>query len=209
MEPIWLASYPRSGNTLVRTILFHCFNLKSGSVYVSDFNGNERLENYVGHIEQNPDSSTTFPLGSLPIIKTHGLHEGDNLAIYVRDGRAAAVSFWEFNNPKISMQSIIEGRYRVGKWCDHVDFWMPLYRPNTLLLRYEDILNDLDKTLLRLSNFLGREILSNVLPSRDEIASNDGKWVRKKTNWRDFLTGKDLSRFNEINAKHLEMFGYK
>jgi len=30
---IWLASYPRSGNTLLRVILKHCFGLSSQSVY--------------------------------------------------------------------------------------------------------------------------------------------------------------------------------
>ena len=40
MNKIWLASYPRSGNTLLRTILNHCFNLKSASFYFSDFKGN-------------------------------------------------------------------------------------------------------------------------------------------------------------------------
>jgi hypothetical protein len=29
----WLASYPRSGNTLLRTILKQCFGLSSQSVY--------------------------------------------------------------------------------------------------------------------------------------------------------------------------------
>ena len=210
MKPIWLASYPRSGNTLVRTILFHCFNLKTGSVYGADFDGNESLEKYVGHIEQNEDRSISFPDGNLPIIKTHALHNGDNFSIYVvRDGRAAAASLWEFTNPKVSMENIIEGRHKFGKWCDHLEFWKPLSRHNTLFLRYEDILDDLDASLLKLSNFLEREILTTELPSRDLIAQNDGKWVRKKTDWKEVLTDKDLVRFNEINNQYLDQYGYK
>ena len=210
MKPIWLASYPRSGNTLVRTILFHCFNLKTGSVYSADFGGNESLEKYIGHIEQNEDRSISFPDGNLPIIKTHALHNGDNSSIYVvRDGRAVAASLWEFTNPKVSMENIIEGRHKFGRWCDHLDFWKPLSRPNTLLLRYEDILDELDTSLLKLSNFLEREIITNDLPSRDQIAENDGKWVRKKTNWKEVLADKDLVRFNEINSQCLDKYGYK
>ena len=210
MKPIWLASYPRSGNTLVRTILFHCFNLKTGSVYSADFDGNESLEKCIGHIEQNEDRSISFPDGNLPIIKTHALHNGDNFSIYVvRDGRAAAASLWEFTNPKVPMENIIEGRHKFGRWCDHLDFWKPLSRPNTLLLRYEDILDELDTSLLKLSNFLEREIITNDLPSRDQIAENDGKWVRKKTDWKEVLTDKDLVRFNEINSQCLDKYGYK
>ena len=33
---IWIASYPRSGNTFLRTILWHCFGLKSASIYPQD-----------------------------------------------------------------------------------------------------------------------------------------------------------------------------
>ena len=210
MKPIWLASYPRSGNTLVRTILFQCFNLKTGSVYTEDFAGNKKLEEYVGHIEQNEDRSISFPEGNLPIIKTHALHKGENYTIYViRDGRAAAASFWEFTNPKVPMSNIIEGKHKFGRWCDHLNFWNPLMRPNTLLMKYEDILDDLDSTLMILSNFLEREIISNDLPSRNQIAENDGKWVRKKTDWRKVLTEKDLARFNQINSQHLVQFGYK
>jgi hypothetical protein len=210
MKPIWLTSYPRSGNTLVRTILYQCLNLKTGSVYSNDLGGNISLENYVGHIEQAKDRSITFPEKNLPIIKTHGYHSGDNFSIYViRDGRAAAVSLWEFTNPKVPMIDIIEGNHKFGRWCDHINSWSPLSRPNTLLLKYEDILEDLSGTLLILSNFLDCEITNNNLPSREIIADNDGKWVRNKTDWRKILYGSDLERFLEINNSYLEQFGYK
>jgi hypothetical protein len=210
MKPIWLASYPRSGNTLVRTILYQCFNLKTGSIYVNDLGGKSPLENYVGHIEHNENQSITFPPGSLPIIKTHKFQNGDNSTIYVvRDGRAACASLWEFTNPKVSMIDIIEGNHRFGKWCDHVESWSPLSRPNTLLLRYEDILEDLNKTLYKLSTFLEREITHNMLPSRDMIADKDGKWVRKKTDWQNILSDKELESFYRVNSKHMQLFGYK
>ena len=210
MKPIWLASYPRSGNTLVRTILFHCFNLKTGSVYSQDFGENKKLEEYVGHIEQNADRSISFPEGNLPIIKTHALHKGDNSSIYiVRDGRAVAASFWQFTNPKVPMRNIIDGNHKFGKWSDHLDFWKPLSRPNTLLLRYEDILDDFENSLDKISVFLELEIISYDLPSRNQIAEDDGKWVRKKTDWRQVLTDEDLDRFNELNINYLKKFNYK
>jgi len=33
---VWLASYPRSGNTYLRAILWTCFGLRSASVYADD-----------------------------------------------------------------------------------------------------------------------------------------------------------------------------
>jgi hypothetical protein len=210
MQPIFLASYPRSGNTLVRTILYQCFNLKSGSIYRNDLGGNSELERYVGHIEMASDGRISYPEGGLPLLKTHSYHKGNNLTIYVlRDGRAATASLWSFTDPKVPMRDIIEGNNRFGKWCDHLNFWKPHIRPNTLFLRYEDILDDLNSSLIKLSNFLGREIISFDLPSREEISDDDGKFVRKKTDWKDVLYDKDLDRFNEINDQCLKQFGYK
>ena len=48
---VWLASYPRSGNTFLRTILWQCFGLRSASIYPKDLGSKKALEDYVGHIE--------------------------------------------------------------------------------------------------------------------------------------------------------------
>ena len=45
----WLASYPRSGNTLLRTILKHCFGLSSQSVYPDEEFSEPGVAEAVGH----------------------------------------------------------------------------------------------------------------------------------------------------------------
>tara|TARA_Y100001968_G_scaffold93068_1_gene83662 strand:- start:278 stop:577 length:300 start_codon:yes stop_codon:yes gene_type:complete len=97
MVLIWLASYPRSGNTYLKTILYHCFKLKTGSFYPNDFSGNKALEHYVGHIEHE-NNDVIFPEGQIKIMKTHEL---DNFtkqpAIYIiREFRAVIASYWYF-----------------------------------------------------------------------------------------------------------------
>ena len=209
MQPIWISSYPRSGNTLLRTIMYQCFNLKSGSVYGNDLGGNTKLEDYVGHIEQNEDRSITFPSGQKPLIKTHGKNKPNSPAIYIiRDGRSTIVSLWEFYGRKISISDIIEGNHKFGKWNEHINSWDPLNRQDTLLLKYEDILSDLETTLGELSYFLNKGIVCDKLPSRESIADNDGRWVRKKTDWKDALSGENLDRFNTLNKAYLKQFGY-
>ena len=209
VSPLLLSSYPRSGNTFLRTVLYQCFNLKSGSVYGNEFYGNKKLENYIGHIEHNEDSSITFPEGQLAIIKTHGENIPNSPVIYViRDGRAATVSLWEFYGRKTSISDIIEGNHRFGKWSDHINSWDPISRPNTLLLKYEDILTNLDSVLLKLGVFLNQDVLNHKLPPRETIADDDGRWVRKKTNWESELSGENLDRFNELNKTLLKQFGY-
>jgi len=220
MKITWLASYPRSGNTLLRTILFNCFGLKSASLYPQDLKGNKYLENIVGHIEHNKNNTISFPEDSLPLVKTHELNKDDKPSIYViRDGRATCVSYFNYINrslieeghydKKISMRDIILGKHRFGKWCDHISSWDPLNRKNTLLIKYEDMVENFDIVLSSISNFLEKEILSNKLPSRDTLAKSDGKWVRKKSNWEEKISKEEIELFNEINCSALKAFNYE
>ena len=197
---IWPSSYPRSGNTLLRTILWHRFGLCFASIYPNDLDGSRVLERYIGHIEHDTDGRACFPNDMLPLIKTHGPPTDAGAAIYiVRDGRAASVSLWEFYERKLPLEAIIEGRHRFGAWTDHLSAWSPWERPNTLLLRYEDIAGTW-RALEKLHGFLGREIHSDSIPDRGHIAGIDGRWVGKKTDWRSIITNEQLALFNRINV---------
>ncbi len=206
---VWLASYPRSGNTFLRTILWQCFNLHSASIYPRDLGGNKELEKYVGHIEHGSGNQIKFSKDTIPLIKTHEHPSDDNAAIYViRDGRATCVSLWEFYNRKIALEAIIEGQHRFGTWADHVRSWNPWERENTLLLRYEDMKDDLDNTLIKISTFLSLEVINNKVPDRETIVKSDGRWVRSKSDWSSVLTGTLLERFESINGDILSKAGY-
>ena len=210
MNVIWLASYPRSGNTFLRTILWHCFGLRSASVYRNDLGGRKALEDYVGHIEYGPDGRIHFPADGLPLVKTHEYPQSPAPAIYiVRDGRAASISLWNFYDRSLSLEDTIHGRHRFGTWADHIRAWSPETRPNTLLLKYEDIVDDLPANLDRLGAFLKREIRKKKIPPRNRIAGVDGRWVRKKSNWRDEFPDRLLERYIEENGEMLERLGYE
>ena len=206
---VWLASYPRSGNTFLRTILWHAFGLRSASVYQNDLGGNKELEEYVGHIEHNPRLLDQLKETGVALIKTHEYVKDSRPAIYViRDGRAACVSLWEFYNRTMPIKAVIEGQHRFGTWANHVRSWAPWDRPNTLLLKYEQLRDDLPMALNAISEFLDMEIRTTNIPSRNIIASADGRWVKKQTNWRAKLTGENLRRFVEINRDILKKAGY-
>ncbi len=210
MKITWLASYPRSGNTYLRTILFNCFGIKTASIYPNDLGGNKTLENFVGHIEHNQNKTITFQKGSIPIIKTHKLNQDENRSIYIiRDGRAASVSLWNFYGKKIPIKDIILGNHRFGTWKDHLISWNPLKRPNTLLIKYEDILCNFEYVLNSIETFLEIKVLSKKLPSRDTVALSDGRWVRSKTDWKEKISSEELNLFNKINYPFLKEFGYE
>jgi len=206
---VWLASYPRSGNTFLRTILWQCFALRSASIYPDDLGGNKILESYVGHIEHGPDKKMRFPEGAIPLIKTHRYPSNTKRAIYViRDGRAATASLWNFYQRRIPLEAIIEGRTRFGTWPAHVNAWNPTERPDTLLLRYEDMKADLPLVLNRLSEFIQRDIVKTSIPDRNNIAGHDGRYVRRESDWRSELSGECLDRCMQINRETLARFGY-
>lgn len=209
MQFTWLASWPRSGNTLLRTVLHHCFDLKSASAYPADLAGNAALERHVGHIEQGEPLLDEWQRTGLALMKTHELPADDHRAIYVvRDGRAAAVSLWQFYRREIPLADVIAGKHRFGSWQTHLDAWHPETRADTLLLRYEDMVADLPQVLQQLSAFLDRPILQRAIPTREEIASSDGKWVRRGSDWREHMTPADEALFAEVNGAAMARLAY-
>lgn len=126
----------------------------------------------------------------------------------IRDGRAATVSLWNFYRGKMPLEAIIDGHNRFGTWASHVQAWNPWHRPNTLLLRYEDIRDHLDMHLNPISKFLGCEVISNKVPNRETIANVDGQWVRKKSGWRGQISPVLLERFNKLSKDVLKQTGY-
>lgn len=208
---VWLASYPRSGNTLLRTILWQCFGLKSGSVYQNDLGDNAALKDYVGHLDAGADGKTSFPASNrhLALMKTHGYPRDASPAMYVvRDGRAACASLWQFYRGEVSLPDVLAGRHRFRTWGEHIHAWDPWQRPNTLLLQYEQMLSDLPGTLQAISDFLGCAIVQHDMPSREMIARADGQWVRPITDWQDVLQGELQAQFDAANHDMLKKLGY-
>jgi hypothetical protein len=116
---VWLASYPRSGNTYFRILIHHLYGLKTYSIYddlllekldgTAETIGHERLPGDLEDLEQSE---------SVYIVKTHNLPGDDRPAIQiVRDGRDALVSYTKFiqsfENPYAFMGRV---RRTLKKW---------------------------------------------------------------------------------------------
>jgi len=209
MKPVLLASYPRSGNTFLRTIMKSCFNLKSASVYPNDLGGNKKLEEDVGHIEH---VDGRIPLKAfndkIPLLKTHELRTTDDRAIYViRDARPCALSMYNFYRKKVPLEEIVLGRHRWGKWTDHIDSWTNERSKNTLVLKYEVLVENLDISLSSIAEFLGAEAIDNKAPPRGSVS--DGRWINKQSkSWQDVMTKQQIELCTHVNRKCLEKYGY-
>jgi hypothetical protein len=223
-EIVWLASYPRSGNTLLRVILNDCFDMVAGSKY-DESNAYGPLQKLIG-LERATRS---------PIVKTHDHPESADPAIFiVRDGRASIVSYWHYLNEYSASKSfwkslrrntrkslwrsrstplnkIIKGDVAFGSWSDHFRAWSPEVRPNTLLLRFEDYSADPEAAIEALAAFL------NIRPKRAfsktfaELRMADRKFFRcgdNDGNLRE-LRGNDLALFDSLHGPLMRHLAYR
>ena len=197
---IWLASYPKSGNTWIRSIicsmlyshngLFN-FNLlekikqfpsrKSFKDFTSDFqNINELKKFWITAQEKiNLDQKIKF-------CKTHHINckidnfsftnKSNTLAtIYiVRDPRNLVTSIsnhfsksleeskkFLFTNKVIGTKDVSLNNNEIltplGSWSDHYNYWTNK-NENLLVIRYEDLIYDINKEFNKLKNFLANYI---------------------------------------------------
>lgn len=135
---IWLASYPRSGNTFVRNILHDVYGMTSGEYHI--INGLPFDERYTEH----------------PFVKTHLLpweiipeDPGIKAVYLVRDGRDSIVSMAHQRSDIIAPGSVLyqnmkeailaeQGSYFSG-WSANVKAWVERC---DLIIRYEDLIAD-------------------------------------------------------------------
>ena len=211
-ENVFIASYPRSGNTYLRTILYHCFGLRSASVYKEDLENNSLLKSNVGHIEQK-NNAIDFGNQHIHLIKTHEMNMrylsfSNNIKAFyiIRDARAASNSLYNFYSKKIPLEQIILGQSRFGIWSDHVLSLGKRNSSNILVISYEDLLYNINPSLKIISNFLNVKLLNTKIPNRAEIA--DGKYIRKSSNWKVSMPQESIKLCNEINKEMLKYYGY-
>jgi hypothetical protein len=75
-------------------------------------------------------------------------------------------------------------------------------------LKYEEIETSLDSVLPKIRDFLGRDIVQKVLPSRSDVSREDGRWVREKANWADQIAPDEIELFNRINRRSMKKYRY-
>jgi hypothetical protein len=134
---LWLASYPRSGDTLVRAILERRFGFKSG--------------------ERTSASSSTDPV----LVRTHLPPEDGRPAVYVvRNGRQATLSYFHHlrrpasRRQEPNLLELVLGYDLHGDWSGHYRDWNPEVRPDTLVLRFERLIAQPEEEISRIAHFL-------------------------------------------------------
>jgi hypothetical protein len=156
---VWLASYPRSGNTFLRAVLHALYGLPTYSVYEDDDPVAQRVgPRLVGYQPKPRDRALMADSDDIFFVKTHKRRKADgHPAIYlVRDGRDAVVSharlraslenpsgsrpFEEFLRAEVVRP--YDGQPSSGTWGGNVLSWLNGGRVPVAIVRYEQLIVD-------------------------------------------------------------------
>jgi hypothetical protein len=220
ISPVWIASYPRSGNTFLRILLEKIFGLLSYSLYRIE--GDTHPDPSADALEESPYLPPNWrkrisndPSAALTLIKTHDPPEDDHPAIYlIRDGRPSIHSYFHYTQKyafeKVPLTDVIAGACQFGGWSDHYLNWKPRTRPNTLLLRYEDLVANPTESIPKLAEFLKATPVGGTLPTFEELQRKQPTFFRRGQN-TDFAadwTPGQLALFNELHGPVMRELGY-
>jgi hypothetical protein len=218
-RPVWLASYPRSGNTFLRILLERVFGMPSYSAYYVE--GTEHRDPSAEALQDAPrlpwnwkerlTDSTSAPQ---IVIKTHDLPSDNAPAIYIaRDGRAAIDSYFHYHQKfafeQPSLTEVIAGACQFGSWSDHYLAWRPKVRPNTLLVVYDELVGAPETVIDKLATFLDRTPKPANLPEFEQLQKKLPAFFRRGQN-TDYLKAwapEQILLFNELHAKAMEDLG--
>ena len=233
---VWLASYPKSGNTLVRSLLAGYFFSKDGEFNFNLLNmidqfPNIKLFNELGinlsdrnEVEKNYVEAQKIinkKKNSIQFWKTHNafcklqgkynftdLKNTTGVIYIIRDPRNVVSSYANhyqrsLEESVIDLNTNLEIRQThsdklpvfIGSWNFHYKSWKQLNLIDKyLLIKYEDLLSDTEKTFLKILEFLNK--ISNTQLKIDESK------IKKVIENTSFNKIKDLeNKFGFIEAK--------
>jgi len=225
---VWLASFPRTGNTWVRTLLANLISL-------SELTGREVDHHYVRDTMPSLGSSNLlepWPFKALPrFIKTHQryrpvLFAVPHKTVYVlRDPRDVMVSYFHFRQSRKShpyqgsfAEFIRDPHHGLRGCVQHYCSWSPHI---TYLVRYEELLNDTRAELQEMLTALGITVSDELVqqavarssfrrmqqieqttgaphPERVGDAKLRGPRKGQSRQWPDYFSDEDILLFDKI-----------
>jgi hypothetical protein len=220
---LWLASYPRSGNTFVRVLLRQVYGISTYDLHEPNPDRPE-YEAIIGNATLDAPLSALDRDGRYHIVKTHNLPEEDYPAIYlVRDGRDALVSYARFVLPMQHagnrdeylklLRHLIETTGSYGGWSANVQAWMARRKP-TVVVRFDDLIERPLEELRRAVAAIGMrapEKQVEDLPSFADLQKLGPHFFRKGRTgaWREEMPD-DLHRlFWQCHGETMRALGYR
>lgn len=228
-----IASYPRSGNTWLRFLLF--------DIVTGKRSGFQEVNAAIPYVPRHAEALRLLP-GEGRLISTHEVYRREyRKAIYiVRDVRDVAVSEFLREQAKGLIggfeqyaERFLAGKKRHGSWSDHVSSYLHSEiggQGKLLVVKYEDMHQKPEETLHQVLAFLGlkadssniaRALADNTVEQMREKEDHsdvtfqgqgdDGRFVRKGAvgGWRARLTPKQASVIEKCAEATLSRLGYE
>jgi glycosyltransferase involved in cell wall biosynthesis len=223
---IWLASFPRSGNTFFRNVLYEVYGIESSTF----------------HMEPNYPVDERYD--QFPVVKTHllpsQLKPGDpsiKKVYLVREGRDALVSIAHHRKDIIDpgtdfyvnlLEAILamEGSF-FGGWSENVKQWMD---EADIVIRFEDLIDDPIREVEKLRSIMDLpEPQVDKLPSFKDLKFGNPKYGAarkllderqveelarknfrrgKSGSWKDEMPPEIESLFWELHGEQMDALGY-
>ncbi len=225
---IWLSSYPRSGNTFLRTLLKSCLEQDTYSIYNdNDIGGDPGLSEITGHrVLECAFGSPCFNLEPLRssneifFLKTHEVDRslvepGDKVIYIIRNGYAATFSFQkylkEYDYQNITFLELILGiDFPGGSWSDHVSGWMEEEYSDTLLLRFEEVTEQPKIAIDQIAKFSGLNVIEYRIPEFDELQNLNPRFFRKgkREDFKGNISKEENLYFWVMNVHEMQAYNY-
>lgn len=226
---IWLASYPRSGNTYFRILLKQYYKLETESLYEFQHLSPDDVAPRLGLIsEPAPNLEVLLQHEDYHIVKTHEMSSDDHPAVYVvRDGRDALVSHthyhlaYDLKLPTEEQQARFEDTLRMlietdvsfGGWSNNVNAWMSRSAP-TVIVKYESLIRHPLATVQKAMTTLQYPLpplISQHTPAFSELKHIEPKFFRKGKagSWREEMSPVLHELFWEKHGTTMHNLGYQ
>lgn len=198
---VWLASYPRSGNTFLRIVLHRLYGVPTYSIYDDDDPVAQRIgPHLVGYRPKPVDRARMAESAEVFFTKTHKRHKGDHQrAIYlVRDGRDAVVSQARLQASLTTggadrqvfaaclraaiLRPYLADQPSSGTWGGNVLSWLDAAHAPVAVLKYEDLIVDPHGSVVGAVSALLPELVPQAeadIPSFGDLHNIDPSFFRR------------------------------
>jgi hypothetical protein len=225
----FFASYPRSGSTWIRFLLFDSL--------VGEPSAFNTVNHAIPDVKLHKHGLPLLPDGGR-LIKTHEVfHPEYRKAVYlVRDPRDVALSEFAYQTALGLEDADLDAYLRkfvsrsvnpFSSWRDHVDSWLsaPLSSDQLMTVRFEDVRADPVKSLMQIVAFLGvtpdeariRAAVANNTVEKMKIkekatpqrASKNGQFIRSGSSggWRKNMKPEQVKIFSGV-SEAMARLGY-
>ncbi|XP_078081979.1 sulfotransferase 2B1-like [Mustelus asterias] len=242
-EDVFIATYPKSGTTWMQEILPLVYSK-------GDLTPVQTIPNWqrVPWLEQKSGKALLENRPSPRLITTHlpyhlmpkSFYTSKAKVVYVtRNPKDALVSSFHYHNMASFLenpgtfeefiQRFLEGKVMFGSWFDHIKSWWPRKgQDNLLFLTYEEMLQDMRGALVKLGEFLGKQLSDDAIEAIakqskfDNMKRNDmsnysfvpeelmdqkkNNFLRKgiSGDWKSHFTAAQTEHFNSIYAEKMK-----